>query len=267
MTQSAAPIMPEQNPMKKKVIIALTAVIVGHLSIMWALSHIKTLEIKPNETKPMSVRFVTIADEPVVEPVKPVVQPPKPEPKVVVEPVVQPKIITQKQKVTEKKVQPKEEVVDKKKVDQERLDKLKQQQEQQEQQKRLEQQQRDQQQREQAERDRLANEQRENQRRQQEMNTPKKLNIGQISWSRSPKPVYTNKDLQGANRIIIVSIEADAKGSITNVRVIKSSGIDALDQKIVRAVKSAKFKPYKENGISYPFKADQPFELTLNSNG
>ena len=266
MTQSASPMMPEHNPMKKKVVIALTAVIVGHLSVMWALSHIKTLEIKPNETKPMSVRFVTIADEPVIEPVvEPVVQPPKPEPNP--EPIVKPKVIAQKQQVTEKKVQPQEEVVDKKKLEKERLDKLKQQQEQQDQQKRLEQQQRDQQQREQAERDRLANEQRENQRRQQELNTPKKLNIGQISWSRSPKPVYTNKDLQGSNRIIVVSIEADAKGSITNVRVIKSSGLSALDEKIVRAVKGAKFKPYKENGIAYPFKADQPFELTLNSNG
>lgn len=261
MTQSASPMMPKHNPMKKKAVIALTAVIVGHLSVMFALSHIKTLEIKPNETKPMSVRFVTIADEPVIEPVvEPVVQPPKPEPKP--EPIVKPKVIAQKQQVTEKKVQPQEEVVDKKKLEKERLDKLKQQQEQQDQQKRLEQQQR-----EQAERDRLANEQRENQRRQQELNTPKKLNIGQISWSRSPKPVYTNKDLQGANRIIVVSIEADVKGSITNVRVIKSSGLSALDEKIVRAVKGAKFKPYKENGVAYPFKADQPFELTLNSNG
>lgn len=265
MTQSAAPMMPEQNPMKKKVIIALTAVIVGHMSVMFALSHMKTLEIKPNETKPMSVRFVTIADEPVVEP-KPVVQPPKPEPKVVVEPIVKPKVIAQKKQVTEKKVQPVEDVVDKKKLEQDRLDKIKQQ-EQIEQQKRLDQQQREQQQREQAERDRLANEQRENQRRQQELNTPRKLNIGQISWSRSPKPVYTNKDLQGSNRIVVVSIEADAKGSITNVRVIKSSGLSALDDKIVRAVKGAKFKPYRENGVAYPFKADQPFELTLNSNG
>lgn len=267
MTQFAASMLPEHNSTKKKIVIALTAVIVGHMSVMWAMSHMKTLQIKPNETKPMSVRFVTIADEPVVEPIKPVVQPPKPEPKVVVDPIVKPKVIAQKTKVTEKKVQPVEDVVDKKKVEQERLDKLKQQQEQQDQQKRLEQQQRDQQQREQAERDRLANEQRENQRRQQELNTPKKLNIGQISWSRSPKPVYTNRDLQGSNRVIVVSIEADAKGNITQVNVIKSSGISALDQKIVRAVKSAKFKPYKENGVSYPFKADQPFELTLNSNG
>ena len=41
----------------------------------------------------------------------------------------------------------------------------------------------------------------------------------------------------------------------------------ALDQKILRAVRSAKFKPYKENGVAYPIRAEQPFELTLNPNG
>ncbi|MFB0983014.1 MAG: TonB-dependent receptor, partial [Acinetobacter towneri] len=33
------------------------------------------------------------------------------------------------------------------------------------------------------------------------------------------------------------------------------------------AVRSAKFKPYKENGVAYPIRAEQPFELTLNPNG
>ena len=66
---------------------------------------------------------------------------------------------------------------------------------------------------------------------------------------------------------MIVSIDADASGRVTSVRVVKSSGIPALDQKIVRSVQSAKFRPYKENGVAYPFKAEQPFELKLNSNG
>ncbi|EOG8036073.1 TonB-dependent receptor, partial [Acinetobacter baumannii] len=29
-----------------------------------------------------------------------------------------------------------------------------------------------------------------------------------------------------------------------------------------RAVRSAKFKPYMENGVAYPIKAEQPFDLT-----
>ena len=65
----------------------------------------------------------------------------------------------------------------------------------------------------------------------------------------------------------MVSITADAAGKVTDVRVIRSSGVPALDQKVVRAVQNAKFRPYKENGVAYPFKAEQPFELKLNSNG
>ena len=264
MTQLTAPMMPEHNPMKKKVVAIFTAVVVGHMGIMWALSHMKTLEIKNNEKPPMSVRFVQIKPEP-IEPIKPVVEPiPKPKPKV--EPKVEPKIIAQKAKPVEQKIIQKEEVKEKKKVEPD-LTK----QRELEQEKLLEQQrvQREQQlQRERADQQRREAEQREAERRaQQELDTPKKLSIGQISWSRSPRPVYTNSDLQGSNRIIVVSIEADVKGNITSVRVVKSSGIPALDQKIVRAVNSAKFKPYKENGIAYPFKAEQPFELTLNSNG
>ncbi|ENQ2544058.1 TonB family protein, partial [Acinetobacter baumannii] len=51
-------------------------------------------------------------------------------------------------------------------------------------------------------------------------------------------------------------------GKITNVRVTRSSSIPSLDDKVVRAVRSAKFKPYMENGVAYPIKAEQPFDLT-----
>lgn len=88
-----------------------------------------------------------------------------------------------------------------------------------------------------------------------------------MQWSRSPKPSYTNRDLQGETRSVVVLIEANEKGSITSARITRSSGIAALDEKILRAVRSAKFKPYKENGIAYPIRAEQPFELTLNPNG
>ena len=65
----------------------------------------------------------------------------------------------------------------------------------------------------------------------------------------------------------MIHIEANEKGVIQVARVTKSSGIPALDEKIRRAVMSAKFKPYKENGVAYPISATQPFELTLNPNG
>ena len=86
-----------------------------------------------------------------------------------------------------------------------------------------------------------------------------------VQWSRSPKPVYSNQDLQGENRRVVVLIEANEKGSIVNARITRSSGVPALDEKILRAVKGAKFKPYKENGVAYPIRAEQPFDLELNT--
>ena len=68
-------------------------------------------------------------------------------------------------------------------------------------------------------------------------------------------------------RNVVVRIEANEKGVITDAQITRSSGVPALDQKILRAVRSAKFKPYKENGVAYPIRAEQPFELTLNPNG
>ena len=88
-----------------------------------------------------------------------------------------------------------------------------------------------------------------------------------MQWSRSPKPSYNNKDLDGQTRTVVVHIEANEKGVITSARIARSSGVAALDEKILRSVRSSKFKPYKENGVAYPISADQPFELTLNPHG
>jgi protein TonB len=97
--------------------------------------------------------------------------------------------------------------------------------------------------------------------------SPRSVSIGGsgVQWSRSPKPVYSNQDLQGENRRVVVLIEANVKGSIVNARITRSSGVPALDEKILRAVKGAKFKPYKENGVAYPIRAEQPFDLELNT--
>ncbi len=94
--------------------------------------------------------------------------------------------------------------------------------------------------------------------------SPKHVSIGGsgVQWSRSPRLTVSPKDLQGEARSVVVLIEADEKGRITNVRVTRSSGISSLDDKVVRAVRGAKFKPYMENGVAYPIKAEQPFDLT-----
>ena len=99
--------------------------------------------------------------------------------------------------------------------------------------------------------------------------SPKNVSIGGsgVQWSRSPKPSYSNSDLQGQTRTAMVYIEANEKGVITSVRMVRSTGVPALDEKILRSVRSSKFKPYKENGVAYPIKANLPLELTVNPRG
>ena len=80
MSQSSAALN-SPNPMKKKVITALIAVAIGHIGVLWAVSHIKPAELKPIEKKPLQVRFVKIQDQPKPLPPKPKEPPKKPEPK------------------------------------------------------------------------------------------------------------------------------------------------------------------------------------------
>ncbi|MFW2124624.1 TonB-dependent receptor, partial [Acinetobacter ursingii] len=44
--------------MKKKVIAALVAVVIGHAGVLWAVSHMKTIELRPIEKEPLKVKFV-----------------------------------------------------------------------------------------------------------------------------------------------------------------------------------------------------------------
>ena len=82
-----------------------------------------------------------------------------------------------------------------------------------------------------------------------------------IQWSRSPKVSFTPRDLENQTRLITVYIEADEKGRVTTARITRSSGLPNLDEKALRAVRNAKFKPYMENGVAYPIKTEQPFEF------
>ncbi|MGU3312069.1 energy transducer TonB [Acinetobacter sp. M5A5_2a] len=248
MSQSSAALN-APNLMKKKVITALIAVAIGHIGVLWAVSHIKPAELKPIDKKPLQVRFVKIQDQPKPLPPKPKEPPKKPEPKkevkevkVVEKPVTPPKKVEKIQQVkkaetpkqtvkTEPKVETKvvtttvsEKVVEKPKpVVQEAL-----------------------------------------KAQPAPDPSPKRVSIGGsgVQWSRSPRLTVSSKDLQGEARSIMVLIEADEKGKIINVRVTRSSGISSLDDKVVRAVRGAKFKPYMENGVAYPIKAEQPFDLT-----
>lgn len=245
--------MQTPNPMKKKVLAALIAVVVGHMGVLWAVNHMKAPELKPIEKEPLKVRFVKIQELPKPLPPKPkeelkkeptkpkevkIVEKPQPTPPKKVEKVQQVKkaeVVKPVVKPTETPVKPTvtttitEKKVEKPVVQPEQAKPVTQ--------------------------------------AAPADTSPKSVSIGGsgVQWSRSPKPVYSNQDLQGENRRVVVLIEANEKGAIVNARITRSSGVPALDEKILRAVKGAKFKPYKENGVAYPIRAEQPFDLELNT--
>ncbi|PZQ86523.1 MAG: TonB-dependent receptor [Acinetobacter johnsonii] len=245
--------MQTPNPMKKKVLATLIAVVVGHMGVLWAVNHMKAPELKPIEKAPLKVRFVKIQEppkplppkpkeEPKKEPTKPkevkIVEKPQPTPPKKVEKVQQVKkaeVVKPVVKPTETPVKPTvtttitEKKVEKPVVQPEQAKPVTQ--------------------------------------AEPADTSPRSVSIGGsgVQWSRSPKPVYSNQDLQGENRRVVVLIEANEKGAIVNARITRSSGVPALDEKILRAVKGAKFKPYKENGVAYPIRAEQPFDLELNT--
>ncbi|MDH0825701.1 energy transducer TonB [Acinetobacter johnsonii] len=245
--------MQTPNPMKKKVLAALITVVVGHMGVLWAVNHMKAPELKPIEKEPLKVRFVKIQELPKPLPPKPkeelkkeptkpkevkIVEKPQPTPPKKVEKVQQVKkaeVVKPVVKPTETPVKPTvtttitEKKVEKPVVQPEQAKPVTQ--------------------------------------AEPADTSPKSVSVGGsgVQWSRSPKPVYSNQDLQGENRRVVVLIEANEKGSIVNARITRSSGVPALDEKILRAVKGAKFKPYKENGVAYPIRAEQPFDLELNT--
>lgn len=102
--------------------------------------------------------------------------------------------------------------------------------------------------------------------------TPNKLKLenhktpGSVQWLRSPKPSYTNIELGGKDRDLTIKLFVSDTGIIEKTEVVKSSGIAMLDEKVLRAVKRSKFKPYLENGVAYPFSAEQPFVLKTTIN-
>lgn len=261
MNQSPNAMTHTSHTMKKKVVTALAVVALGHVGVLWVLGQMPTPSLKPIEKEPLKVRFVKIQEPPKPLPPQPKAepQPEKPKPQPVKEvPVVEkplpppPKKVEKVQQVKKAEApkpvakpveKPVGRVVKPAPVA-------------------------------------TVTETKVVQAAPKPTPAPvapapvvpaapKTVSIGGsgVQWSRSPKPTYSNRDLQGETRTVVVLIEANEKGAITHAQITRSSGLPALDQKILRAVRSAKFKPYKENGVAYPIRAEQPFELTLNPNG
>jgi len=252
MSQSS--IAPLQTPptMKKKALIAILAVIVGHAGVLWVVSHMKTPELPQIKKEPLKVKFVKIAEPPKPkEPPKPV-EPPKPKQVKIVEKELPPppkkveKIKEVKKAETKKVVEkpintqpapvistnetptptpkpvPKPEPVPEPKPEPAPTPKA-----------------------------------------DPTPPAPKNVSIGAgVQWSLSPRFKFQNDEIPTGGCRVVVSIKANESGKVTSANVVNSTCGPSMANKVSNAVRNAKFKPYKENGIAYPISAEQPFDLT-----
>ncbi|AOA59160.1 energy transducer TonB family protein [Acinetobacter larvae] len=86
-------------------------------------------------------------------------------------------------------------------------------------------------------------------------------NAAAIRWQTPPNIRLSSHDLREIDRDITLTIYANGMGKVTRVIIEKSSGLAAVDQKVVRAVYRASFQPYQENGIAQAFFVTQPINL------
>ncbi|WP_227542914.1 TonB family protein [Acinetobacter chinensis] len=266
MSYSPTPAMQDPNSMKKKVVAALVAVVIGHMGVLWAVSHMKMAELKPIEKKPVQVRFVKIKQDIPPPPPPPVMPKPKPKPvekKVEPKPVVKPKIISQKVTKPASDVKHQEDIKEKQKQEQQKLDQQRQAEQLRQDQLKREQELREQQAREQAARDKAERDRADRERADRESKTPRVVSFGELDWSRKPVIKYTNEDLKGSNRKMLIALEVDGtSGKINSARIASSSGVSAFDEKILRSVRYSKFRPVKGGGI---LTTTLPLEFELNT--
>ena len=84
-----------------------------------------------------------------------------------------------------------------------------------------------------------------------------------IQWVDFPKPQYKNSDLNQKNRAAIIRVYADETGDVTKATVQETTGLKALDEKLVNAVLQAKVKPFMEDDTALAVIGYQVFNLNL----
>ena len=84
-----------------------------------------------------------------------------------------------------------------------------------------------------------------------------------ISWLKYPQLQFKTEDLANHDRSAIIRIRADETGQVIATEVQESTGLKALDQKILTAVRTARVKPYSKNGTALEMIGYQTFTLKL----
>lgn len=84
-----------------------------------------------------------------------------------------------------------------------------------------------------------------------------------IQWINFPQIHYQNSDLEQQNRAAIIRVYADEAGEIKQATIQESTGLKALDQKLMNAVRQAKVKPYTKDDTTLASIGYQVFHLNL----
>lgn len=249
MSQFAAPMTPPPpNQMKKKVVSILAAVLVGHAGLLWAVSQMKTPELKPVDKEPMKVRFIKLQEAPKPLPPKPKAEP-KPEPpkpkevKIVEKPLPPPPKKVEKIEQVKKAEAPKvkaapvvEDKPDPKPAVQTVVTETK------------------------------------------VIPTPpapvtppaptappspKSVSIGGgVSWLRSPKVSLSPGELK-ASCSMVIDIAANEQGKVVSANARNSDCSPTIKRKVEAAVRRAQLTKYVENGVAYPTRVEQPFDFKM----
>ena len=64
-----------------------------------------------------------------------------------------------------------------------------------------------------------------------------------IQWAKFPQPQYSNDDLKEQDRAAIIRVYADETGKVTKATVQESTGVNKLDDILIKAVSSSSVKP------------------------
>ncbi len=82
-----------------------------------------------------------------------------------------------------------------------------------------------------------------------------------IDWQQFPKPHYQNQDLNYQDRSAIVRVSADETGQVTQASIQESSGVEKIDEALLKAVASAQVKPHQVQDTTLPIIGYQVFNL------
>jgi len=87
-----------------------------------------------------------------------------------------------------------------------------------------------------------------------------------MKWIIPPKIIFKDEILKGYDRDILIYLETDERGWVQKAEVSKSSGVDDLDNLVLKAVKKSKLKVWNEwdRKTNYPSRLKQPFDFEVS---